>query len=264
MANQIKKGVITAVTVALMFAAVSSAAADKPVSANLHDAEAEALLKKMSDYMSGLKSLSADFFVFDEQIMGDGFKLSVLRSGSIKIRLPNKLYIARKGVLRDQEVFFDGSNLVVYGKNLGMVIDVPVKGDVDAALDVATDTFGAELPGRDIFSRDAYKPLMDAITESISLGSVKIGDAICRQLAFRTDEVDLQLWVREGGQPLPCRYTITSKWTTGAPQYTVTFSNWQVNQELPDSDFTFTAPAGTQKTTVDTFRKALEQKGDKK
>lgn len=264
MANLIKKGFIAAVTAALMFAAVSAAAADKPVSADLHDAEAEALLKKMSDYLSGLKSLSADFYVFDEQIMGDGFKLSVLRSGSIKVRHPNKLYIARKGMLRDQEVFFDGSNLVVYGKNLGMVIDVPVKGGVDDALDVATETFGAELPGRDIFSRDAYTPLMDVITESISIGSVEIGDAICRQLAFRTDEVDLQLWVREGDQPLPCRYTITSKWTSGAPQYTVTFSNWQVNQELSDSDFTFTTPAGTQKITVDTFRKALEQQGDKK
>ena len=67
MPNQIKKGIIAAVTAALMFTAVSAAAADKPVSANLHDAEAEALLKKMSDYMSGLKSLSADFYVFDEQ-----------------------------------------------------------------------------------------------------------------------------------------------------------------------------------------------------
>ena len=264
MANQIKKGVVSAIIAVLVSAAVIATAADKTVTANLHDAEAEALLKKMSDFMSGLNSLSADLYIFDEQIMGDGFKLSLLRTRSIKIQLPNKLYISGEEALQDQEVFFNGSNLVVYDKNLGMFIDIPIKGDLDTAMDTATGIFGAELPGRDIFSRDAYTPLMDAITESSSLSSVKIGDAICRHLAFRTDEVDLQLWVREDGQPLPCRYTITSKWTLGAPQYTVTFSNWQVNQDLPDSDFSFSAPVGTQKTTIDEFRKAIEQEGKKR
>ncbi len=50
-----------------------------------------------------------------------------------------------------------------------------------------------------------------------------------------------ELWVEEGERPLPCRYTITSKWTYGAPQYTVTFTNWQVNPKLAAGDFQFTA-----------------------
>jgi len=264
MVNLIKNLVITTATVVFLFVAASVAAAEAPASASLHDAKADALLKQMSDYISGLKSLSADYYVSDEEIMDDGFKLSVLRSGVIKIRRPDKLFISRKGVLRDQEIYFDGSHLVAYGKNLKMSVDVPVKGDLDAMQKAAADIFGAELPGRDIFSKDAYTPLMDVITESISLGSVRIGDMTCRQLAFRTDEVDLQLWVQEGDQPLPCRYTITSKWTYAAPQYTVTFANWKVNQEYPESDFSFTAPDGTQKTTVEAFKKFLLKEADKK
>ena len=83
----------------------------------------------------------------------------------------------------------------------------------------------------------------------------------CRQVAFRTDEVDWQLWVEEGDRPLPCRYTITSKWTYGAPQYTITFTNWGVNPDLPASDFQFTASEGTKSTTVEEFRKSLTQTG---
>jgi len=254
MTNQVKKLVITVVSIALMLAIGSIAAAE-----NLRDAKAEATLKKMSEYMAGLKSFSADAYIFDEQIMADGFKLSILRSASVKMQRPDKLYLSLKGMIRNQEVFFNGENLVIYGKNLKMAIEMQFKGDVDAMLDKATDIFSAELPGRDLLSKDVYTPLMDVVTESADLGVIKIGDVACRYLAFRSDEVDFQLWVEEGDRPLPCRYTITSKWTYGAPQYTVTFTNWQVNQKFPDSDFTYTAPEGIQKTTVEKFQKALEQ-----
>ena len=258
-----KNSIVTTVTVALMLGASSVAAADDSSTPTLLDPQATALLKKMSDYMGGLTSFTADTYVFDEKIMGDGFKLSVLRSGTIKVQRPNKLYIARKGMVRDQEAFFDGSRLVLHGKRAGASVEVPFSGDVDAVLDAATATLGAELPARDLVSLDAYTPLMAAVEESAYLGTVEIGGVSCRQMAFRTDEVDWQLWVEEGDRPLPCRYTITSKWLFAAPQYTVTFTNWQVNPKLPASDFEYTAPAGTKSMTGEEFRKLLESAGDK-
>ena len=254
----VKNTIATASAAALLLGASGAVVAGDSMKL---DPQASALLKKLSDYMGGLKSFSADAYVFDEQIMGDGFKLSVLGAGSIKVQRPNKFFIAYEDMARDREVFFDGSRLVVHGKDIGKFIEVPVTGnaDLDAALDAVTDTLGAELPARDLLSTDAYTPLMEPVEESAYLGAVEIGDVTCRQLAFRTDEVDWQLWVEEGERPLPCRYTITSKWTYGAPQYSVTFSNWQVNPELADSDFTFSAPEGTKSTTVEEFLKMLKQ-----
>ena len=81
----------------------------------------------------------------------------------------------------------------------------------------------------------------------------------CRQLAFRTDEVDWQLWIEEGERPLPCCYTITSRWVYAAPQYTVTFTNWRTNPDLPTKTFQFTAPDGTKSTTVKEFKESLKQ-----
>ena len=260
MANT-KNPITTAVTVALALGASSVAFAGDSASAAKLDPQADALLKKMSNYMGGLKSFSADAFVSDEQIMGDGFKLSALRSASFKVQRPNKMYLTRKGMVRDQEILLDGSRLVVHSKRLGVAIEVPVSGDLDAALDTATKTLDAELPARDLISADAYTPLMEPVEESADLGAVEIGGVTCRQLAFRTDEVDWQLWVEEGDRPLPCRYTITSKWTYGAPQFSVTFSNWQVNPDLSDSDFKFTAPEGTKSATVEEFLKMFKQAG---
>ena len=255
---QAKTAVTIAASLALSLAAASVTAAEtKP----LLDPQADALLKKMSDYMAGLKSFSADAYVLDEQVMGDGFKLSVLRSGSIEVQRPNKFHISRKGSVRNQQAFFDGSKLVVYGKNVDAAVSVPVSGDIDAGMDTATSTFGAELPARDLISEDAYTPLMEPVTESAYLGTVNIGAETCRHLAFRTDDVDWQLWVSEGERSLPCRYTITSKWLASAPQYTVTFANWQVGQAIPASHFEFTPPAGTRSLSADQFRKLLAGDG---
>jgi len=40
------------------------------------------------------------------------------------------------------------------------------------------------------------------------------------------------------------RYIITTKWVTGAPQYTARLRNWDVGPRIDDSVFVFTPPAG--------------------
>jgi hypothetical protein len=255
---------ITAATIsALLFVgtggmAFTATAADEP-----RDPAAEALVKKMSDYMGGLKSFSADAAVVDEMIMGDGLKLTALRSGSFKIRRPDHFYMSRKGMVRDQEVYYDGKHLRVHAKTAGAVLDLPAEGDVDMVLNKAVEVFGAELPARDLLSADSYTPLMEAVEESAALGLVDIDGRTCRHLVFRTDEVDWQLWVEEGDRPLPCRYTITSKWTYAAPQYSVTFSNWAMDPELTDDVFSFTIPEGMQPVTAEELRNKIEEEAAK-
>jgi hypothetical protein len=249
-------------TAAALLCANAVALAESSMDATKLDPQADALLKKMSDYVGGLKSFTFVAHVSDEHIMSDGFKLSMIRSAAVKVQRPDKLHVARKGMLQDVEVFFDGRKLVVHGKRIGRSIEVPVSGDIDAALDATTETFGAELPARDLLSTDSYTPLMEPVEESVYLGTVEIDGTTCRHLAFRTEEVDWQLWVAEGDQPLPCRYTITSKWTYGAPQYTLVFTNWEVDPELPASAFQFAAPDGVKSVTVEEFRKLFKQTED--
>ena len=223
---------------------------------NLKDPQADALLKKMSDYLGALKSFTVDAAVVDEQIMDDGFKLQTLRTGRITVQRPDKLHVLRHGPDSEHEVFFDGAKLTAVDRKRGMHVVVEVKGDIDAALDAATEVFGAELPARDLLSRDAYTPLMTDVRESAYLEPVQIGDRTCRQLAFRSGEVDWQIWIEEGEHPLPCRYTITSKWTYGAPSYTITLGRWQMNPELAPK--AFEAPtAGSQKVDLEAYRKAI-------
>ena len=243
------------IAVAAMFFTATAPAAD----GSLRDPQAESRLKEMSDFMGQLSGFSADVLVSDEQIMTDGLKLSALRSGSFKVQRPDKFFFERQGLVRDQAFYFDGKQLGMLANRLGLAVELPVPGDIEAALDTLTLTLGAELPARDLVSEDLHGPLMEPVQESAALGVVEINGIACRQLAFRTDEVDWQIWIAEGDQPLPCRYTITSKWVYAAPQFTVTFNDWQINPSFTSSDFQMTVPDGIETVEVEAFVEKLSQ-----
>lgn len=248
--------------VVLTAAQTPAMADDALVEANSIDPKAQTLLKKMSDYVGGLKSYSADVGVIDQNLLGDGFKLSLYRQGKLEFRRPNKFRMSRQGMLRDQEVIYNGKDLVFFGKTLNVFVTVPAPGDVDTGLDAVVNSVGAELPARDLLSLDAYTPLMDAVTKAVYIGKVQMGDQVCHQMAFRTDDVDWQLWVQDGEQPLPCLYSITSKWLTGSPEFTVRFRNWVVDADIPDATFEFQPPKGARSMTLEQYNQAVANIGE--
>ena len=260
----LKKTLCYSVVAAVMMVAGQAPvmADDSLAEARSIDPKAQALLKKMSDYMGGLNSYSADVGIIDQNLLADGFKLSLYKQGRLTFQRPNKFVMSRQGMLRDQWVMYNGTDLVFYGKTLNAFVTVPAPGDVDAGLDAVVDAVGSEMPARDLLSLDAYTPLMDAVTKAVYIGEAPMGDRICHQMAFRTDEVDWQLWVADGDKPLPCLYSITSKWLTGAPEYIVRFNNWVVDAAIPDSTFEFDAPKGARSMTLDEYNQAIATLGE--
>lgn len=63
-------------------------------------------------------------------------------------------------------------------------------------------------------------------------------------MAFRTDLVDRQLWLKAEGSPLPMRYVITTKDVAGFPQLSVQFSNCNLRPAVAANRFDFVAPKG--------------------
>lgn len=74
-----------------------------------------------------------------------------------------------------------------------------------------------------------------------------IGGTECDHLAFRTDEVDLQIWIAQGERPYPCRYVITTKGVDQAPQYSVVISDWRTGTDAAAVDFEFKNSTGATK-----------------
>ena len=88
---------------------------------------------------------------------------------------------------------------------------------------------------------------MTDVTSGTHLGTTWVNGVECHQLAFRAANVDWQIWVQTGDKPLPMKYIITTKWITGAPQFSVRFQDWDTQPKIPAGQFAFTPPAGTRR-----------------
>jgi hypothetical protein len=69
----------------------------------------------------------------------------------------------------------------------------------------------------------------------------------CDFLAFRTEEVDWQIWIAQGDQPYPCRYVITSKKIADGPQYSIQIRDWKTGGQVASDDFAFNNPTNAEK-----------------
>ena len=228
--------------------AVAVVLAAGPARAGEIEPEADKVLHAMAGYLAGLKTFTADYDVDDEVINTNGQKLQYSASGSLAVERPGKLHVSRKGSFIDAELTFDGKTISILGKRANVYGQIESPGPaIDDAVEEVRAATGFDASGADLFAADPYAVLTEDVTEGAHVGTGIVGGVECDHLAFRNPRVDWQIWVQKGEQPLPLKYVITTKWVTGAPQYTLRLHDWNVAPQIDAATFTFTQPAGATK-----------------
>lgn len=223
----------------MMATALASALLLGSSAVSADEADAKRLLKAMSDYLSSQNAFSFDYDAMLEIVTPEEQVLGLASSGQVMVNRPNKVNASRSGGFADAELNFDGKTLTLLGKNLNTYTQVEIPGDINHLIHELRDTYNRPLPAADLLGTDSYDVLMENVTDIKDLGSGVIGGVECDSLAFRTDEVDWQIWISQGSEPYPCRYVITTKLLAGAPQYSVEVRNWKSGSEATRSDFSF-------------------------
>ena len=204
-----------------------------------NSAEAKKILKAMSDFLAAQKSLSAGFDTVWEVVTPTDQKLGLASSGNVTLARPDKVRFARSGGVADYEILFDGKTLTLLGKNANLYTQAAALGTVDQLIDTLRDKYNRPLPGADLLMTNSYDELMQDVYDSKDLGSGVINGTECDSLAFRKNDVDLQIWVAQGEHPYPCRYVVTTKLANGDPQYTIQFRDWKFGNDVAADDFAF-------------------------
>jgi hypothetical protein len=207
--------------------------------AKADEAEAKRLLKAMSDYLAAQTAFSFNYDTNFEIVTADHQKLLLSSSGTVAVNRPDKIRATRTGGFADVEMIFDGKQLTVFGKDVNFYAQVEVPGNLDHLIDELRETFHRPMPGADLLLSNVYGELMQDVNDVKDLGSGVVGGTECDHLAFRTKEVDWQIWIAQGASPYPCRYVITTKQVDQAPQYSVQISNWKAGAEVAALDFAF-------------------------
>jgi hypothetical protein len=218
------------------------------------EANAKNRLKALSDYMTAQKAFSFDYDTDLEVVTKENQKLGLASSGTMTVNRPDKIRATRMGGFANIEFVFDGKTVTMYGKNANAYAQVEAAGTIDQLVDVLRDKYHRPIPGADLLMSDVYDQLMPEVVDTKDLGSGVIDGVECDHLAFRTKEVDWQIWIAQGSRPYPCRYTITSTQVSGTPEYSIDVRAWKTGAEVASDHFAFKVPADAKKLTPSDLR----------
>jgi hypothetical protein len=214
------------------------------------DPTADEILRSMSTFLASQQAFSVSTDISTEIITQEGQKLQLNAHSDLLLQRPSSFYAARRGRFADLETFFDGRQLTLYGKTLGAYVQRDLPGTIDDAIGELEAGRGPGLPASDLLLSDPYRALANDVTGSGYFGRAFIGGVECHHIAFREADVDWQLWVKVGDEPLPMKYVITTKWMTGAPQFSVQLSNWNLKPAIKAGRFTFVPPSEAMRVEV--------------
>jgi hypothetical protein len=214
------------------------------------EAEAKALLKAMTDYVSAQKAITFNYDVSLEVVTKEHQKLALASSGKVDLARPDKIRATRSGGFADLEIVFDGQMLTLLGKNMNIYTQVNIPGSIDNLVDELKDKYARPLPAADLLIANSYNELMADVVDVKDLGSGVIGGIECDHLAFRKKDVDWQIWIAQGARPYPCRYVIASKLVADGPEYSIQIRDWKTGSEVVSDGFAFKAPAGARQVDV--------------
>jgi hypothetical protein len=237
-----KRGLLVAsLATALSFTAGSAVAAEGI------NADADEILRAMSKHLAGLKTFSVSADISNEILSTEGQKLQFNASSNLLIERPSHFFATRQGRFADAVMTYDGAKLTLHGKTLNAYVQKDLVGSVDDAIRAVEQGAEVTMPAADLLLTDSYAALTSTVVSSGYYGRAVVGGVETHHLGFRTPKVDWQIWVKADGEPLPMKYVITTKWMTGAPQYSIQLSNWNTKPVIPPAAFTFIPPKGAVK-----------------
>lgn len=216
--------------------------------------DATRILQAMSSYMTALKTFTVDFRVESEIVDTAGQKLEFNSAGEVAVQRPNRLYSHRKGAATDGELYFDGKTVSIFGRTINGYVQIPGAATIDQAIESVRSHTDLDLPAADLLYQDPASGLLTDVQSGIYLGRDDIDGVPCDHLAFRARKVDWQLWVRSGDTPVPLKYVITTKWITGAPQYSIRLINWDLLPKIDAKRFEFIPPKGAKQHDPDAVK----------
>ncbi len=230
--------------------AAAGAASAQETAPSPDDARARATLERMAKLVAGAQRLSVAIETVYEVVQPDGQTIEFGETRRLALRRPDRFRVdteerdgSRRGFL------FDGRAISAFDLDENVYASVPKQGTTDAALDYAVRELGLRVPLAELFASDL--PATVARSGRVRfVGEERIGGVPCEHLAVRAEELDYQVWVATGEEPLPQRIVITYRLAEGQPQFAATLSGWNLSPDLPDSLFAYAPADGAERIRV--------------
>lgn len=213
------------------------------------EAKAMDALAAMGKYLRSLKAFAVRADAVIDEVLTTGQKLQFAGTVDYLVQAPNGLRADVRSDRRQRVFIYDGKSLTLYAPRMRYYGAVAAPATIAEALQVAEQKYDLEVPLADLFLWGTDKGGLEDIREAAFIGPAKIAGKACDHYAFRQDDVNWQLWIRQGSQPLPCKIVITTTAEPSQPQYAAVLA-WNLAPKIDKSSFTFAPPKGASRINI--------------
>jgi len=255
------------IVVLLMFISVAanpgfSEDASEP-EVNPIEPEAMNILMDVAKKLSTVKKVKVKIKNGYDAVQRDGQKIEFGSLMVVKHKRPNLCRVDVTELDGTEKGFvFDGNNITVFDEEEKVYAMIPKPGTCDDAIEYYKQELQMPLPLSELFDSKLPQMLKEKITEGYLVEESKLGDDPVTHVAFRTEEVDFQVWV-DTKKNLPKRVIISYKNALEHPQYWAYFKEWDLSPRLKDSEFKYEPPKSYEKIVFSPV-KIMEMKEEKK
>ncbi|NJN45751.1 MAG: DUF2092 domain-containing protein [Candidatus Competibacteraceae bacterium] len=208
-----------------------------------------AALEKMSAYLRTLKTYELQAETTTDEVLESGQKIQFGNTVNYRVQMPDRLFVDVASDRKQRQYFYDGKTVTLYAPRMKYyaVFDAPTS--IRETVDAAQDKYAIDMPLSDLFLWGTEAASTEDLTDAIEIGPSMIGDEQCDHYAYRQEDVDWQLWIRQGEQPLPCKLVITTTDEESQPQYSAVMT-WNLTPTIDPAGFTFVAPDDAHKIAI--------------
>jgi len=241
---------LTLLAVLVVSTAISPVRAADPTPApvaSAQDQAARALLLGMAEFMARAPSVSVTMRSGYDAIQADGQRIEFGERRRILMQRPDKFRVdVERSDGERGAVVFDGRWITAFNARENVYARVEKPGTLDQALVHMVRDLRATLPLARMFTTGFPVDLDKRVTSVVLVEECSLFDVPTDHVAARSQEVDMQLWIARGAEPLPRRVIITYKNAPGEPQFRADLSEWSVPAKLDAAAFAFVPPAGAE------------------
>jgi hypothetical protein len=219
-----------------------------PVAATSPESQdAKALLIRMADFLGQAKAFSVTIDAVYDVLQASGQKIEFGEVRHVLIDRPSHMRVqAEMSNGGKLTMYFDGKTFTMFSPKEDVFSQLEKQGSVDDVMKFIVLDLQTPIPLSMLLLASIKEELEKRITEVDYVEQTSIAGKPADHLAARTADIDFQVWVAQGDQPLPLRVVITYKSAPGQPQFSADLSDWNLAPKIEESAFAFSPPAGAQ------------------
>lgn len=202
------------------------------------------LLVDMANYMAALPGFKVDLVSSYDVVQETGQKIEFNEIRQIVLTRPDNLRIELQMSNGAQDlILFDGDNINISDTDLGVYASAPQPGHVDDAVLYFVRDLGMRLPLSLLLTTRMPQELSRRVKTVDYVEYTEIMGPGAHHIAARTSDLDFQVWIADGDEPLPLRIVLTYTTEPGLPQFQAQFIDWDTGFQAPAGSFNFEPPA---------------------